>query len=59
MTNSPEPNSTINLSCPCGRTWTSNILSGVSLAEWVAHLETQACPGCGVGYRVTSQGEAK
>jgi hypothetical protein len=50
-----EPNSTIPLSCPCGHTWTSNILSGVPLAEWVAHLEMQRCPGCSVPYRVTSQ----
>lgn len=55
MTNSLEPTREIPLSCPCGHTWTTDVLSGVPLSEWVTHLEMQRCPGCGAGYRVTSQ----
>lgn len=57
MADAPSPPRDITLSCrACPHTWTTDALSGVSLAQWVTHLERQACPACGAAYRVTSQG---
>jgi hypothetical protein len=45
-----------NLTChACGASWAFSAPPGLTLAQWTALHEAQACPGCGAAYRLTSQ----
>ena len=56
MTDPAEPLRNTTLSCKaCPARWDADVLTGVSLTQWVQHLELVRCPDCGAAYEVTSQ----
>lgn len=55
MADAPEPTREVKLSCKaCPATWDAPVLSGVTLRQWVTHLEEQRCPDCAAPYKMTS-----
>ena len=54
--NAERDSDELNLTCKaCGHAWPVRLPRRVDLALWTAVQEAQQCPGCGAGYRVTSQ----
>ena len=57
MADAPEPSRTIALTCKAdpAHGWEAPVLTGVTVGQWIAGLEAQACPKCGAAYQLTSQ----